>query len=124
MTPPMLVTHRINWQYHMSRCAPERLGSGNKRLHNVVGGRIGLLLGNGGDLRIGPSRQSLHDGERWVHETLRLTVLIDAPAGRTESVLARNAVVRQQVDNAWRHPWRFGPAGLLRHAQGAWQPGA
>jgi uncharacterized protein YbcC (UPF0753/DUF2309 family) len=58
MTAPMLVAHWINWQYHASVCEPERLGSGNKLLHNVVGGRIGVFEGNGGDLRIGLARQS------------------------------------------------------------------
>ncbi|MEK9816448.1 MAG: putative inorganic carbon transporter subunit DabA, partial [Limnobacter sp.] len=53
MTAPMLVTHWINWQYHASRCDPVRLGSGNKLLHNVVGGTLGVFEGNGGDLRIG-----------------------------------------------------------------------
>ena len=70
MTAPMLVTHWINWQYHASTSDPRHLGSGNKVLHNVVGGRIGVFEGNGGDLRIGLGRQSLHDGTRWVHEPL------------------------------------------------------
>ena len=52
MTAPMLVTHWINWQYHASTCDPQHLGSGNKLLHNVVGGDIGVFEGNGGDLRI------------------------------------------------------------------------
>lgn len=121
MTAPMLVTHWINWQYHASTCEPERLGSGNKLLHNVVGGRLGVFEGNGGDLRIGLARQSLHDGVRWVHEPLRLTVVIDAPAERIEGILQRHAVVRQLVDNGWLHLWRFGETGLLRHARGAWQ---
>jgi uncharacterized protein YbcC (UPF0753/DUF2309 family) len=121
MTAPMLVTHWINWQYHASTCDPLRLGSGNKLLHNVVGGRIGVFEGNGGDLRIGLAKQSLHDGRRWVHEPLRLTVVIDAPAARIEAILQRHAVVRQLVDNGWLHLWRFGEAGLLRHARGGWQ---
>ncbi len=121
MTAPMLVTHWINWQYHASTCEPERLGSGNKLLHNVVGGTLGVFEGNGGDLRIGLARQSLHDGERWVHEPLRLTVVIDAPAARIEGVIARHAVVRQLVDHGWLHLWRFGDDGLRRYAQGAWQ---
>lgn len=45
MTAPMLVTHWINWQYHASTCDPERLGSGNKVLHNVVGGAHRCLRG-------------------------------------------------------------------------------
>ncbi len=122
MTAPMLVTHWINWQYHASTCAPAHFGSGNKLLHNVVGGRIGVFEGNGGDLRIGLSRQSLHDGERWVHEPVRLTVAIDAPAGAIERVLDKHAVVRQLVDNGWLHLWRFDGARMLRYADGQWQP--
>lgn len=120
MTAPMLVTHWINWQYHASTCEPGRLGSGNKLLHNVVGGRIGVFEGNGGDLRIGLAQQSLHDGERWVHEALRLTVVIDAPAARIEGVIGRHAAVRRLVDNGWLHLWRFGEQGLQRYAGGAW----
>jgi uncharacterized protein YbcC (UPF0753/DUF2309 family) len=121
MTAPMLVTHWINWQYHASTCAPAHFGSGNKLLHNVVGGRIGVFEGNGGDLRIGLSRQSLHDGERWVHEPVRLTVAIDAPAAAIERVLGKHAVVRQLVDNGWLHLWRFDGARMLRYAAGQWQ---
>jgi uncharacterized protein YbcC (UPF0753/DUF2309 family) len=122
MTAPMLVTHWINWQYHASTCDPGRLGSGNKVLHNVVGGTLGVFEGNGGDLRIGLSRQSLHDGRRWVHEPLRLTVVIDAPRDAIEAVIAKHAVVRQLLDNGWLHLWRYEGGGLLRHAAGDWLP--
>lgn len=121
MTAPMLVAHWINWQYHASTCDPQRLGSGNKLLHNAVGGHIGVFEGNGGDLRIGLSQQSLHDGKRWVHEPLRLTVVIDAPAHAIESILGKHLAVRQLVDNNWLHLWRFGTAGLLQYAQGKWE---
>ncbi|MBC7547295.1 MAG: DUF2309 family protein, partial [Polaromonas sp.] len=122
MTAPMLVAHWINWQYHASTCAPVRLGSGNKVLHNVVGGNIGVFEGNGGDLRIGLSRQSLHDGERWVHEPLRLTVVIDAPQQAIEGVIGKHAVVQQLLDNGWLQLWRFDQAQLLRYALGGWHP--
>ena len=122
MTAPMLVTHWINWQYHASTCDPQRLGSGNKLLHNVVGGRIGVFEGNGGDLRIGLARQSLHDGERWRHEPLRLTVVIDASAAAIERVIANHAVVRQLLDNGWLHLWRFtDDGGYMRYALGRWE---
>lgn len=121
LTAPMLVTHWINWQYHASLCDPQRLGSGNKVLHNVVGGHIGVFEGNGGDLRIGLSKQSLHDGTRWVHEPIRLTVVVDAPAAAIEGVIARHAVVRQLLDNGWLHLWRYQDAELLRYANGQWQ---
>ena len=120
MTAPMLVTNWINWQYHASTCDPDRLGSGNKVLHNVVGGHLGVFEGNGGDLRIGLARQSLHDGERWVHEPLRLTVVVDAPAAALEAVLAKHAVVRDLVANGWLHLWRFAPAGFERYVDGGW----
>lgn len=122
MTAPMLVTHWINWQYHASTCDPQRLGSGNKVLHNVVGGHIGVFEGNGGDLRIGLAKQSLHDGERWVHEPLRLTVVIDAPAAAIERVIEGHAGVRQLVAHGWLHLWRFDGDRLLRRADGAWTP--
>ena len=122
MTAPMLVAHWINWQYHASTCDPLRLGSGNKVLHNVVGGSIGIFEGNGGDLRIGLSRQSLHDGERWVHEPLRLTVVIDAPQAAIDAVIGKHAVVRQLLANDWLYLWRFVPAGFERYEHGAWSP--
>ncbi|MGC4076058.1 MAG: DUF2309 domain-containing protein [Rubrivivax sp.] len=122
MTAPMLVAHWINWQYHASTCEPARLGSGNKLLHNVVGGTLGVFEGNGGDLRIGLSRQSLHDGRRWVHEPLRLTVIVDAPAAAIERVLAAHTAVRQLVEHGWLHLWRFaGDAGFERYGDGCWE---
>ncbi|WP_426104244.1 YbcC family protein [Massilia sp. TSP1-1-2] len=120
MTAPMLVTHWINWQYHASTCDPVRLGSGNKVLHNVVGGNLGVFEGNGGDLRIGLSRQSLHDGERWVHEPLRLTVIIDAPQAAIEAVIREHAVVKHLLENGWLHLWRFEHAGFVRYVHGNW----
>ena len=122
MTAPMLVTHWINWQYNASTCDPLHLGSGNKVLHNVVGGHIGVFEGNGGDLRIGLSRQSLHDGKRWMHEPLRLTVVIDAPQEAIDAVIHKHAVLQQLLNNGWLHLWRFDVAGLLQYALGDWHP--
>lgn len=120
MTAPMLVTHWINWQYHASTCDPQRLGSGNKVLHNVVGGQLGVFEGNGGDLRIGLSKQSVHDGQRYVHEPLRLTVVIDAPRASIDTVIAKHEVVRQLLDNDWLHLWRFDADQLVRYKTGDW----
>jgi uncharacterized protein len=122
MTAPMLVTHWINWQYHASTCDPVRLGSGNKVLHNVVGGHIGVFEGNGGDLRIGLSRQSLGNDKQGFHEPLRLTVIIDAPAEAISGVIQKHSIVQQLVDNQWLHLWRFDGAGLQRYAGGVWGP--
>ncbi|MDP2178126.1 MAG: DUF2309 domain-containing protein [Methylicorpusculum sp.] len=120
MTAPMLVTHWINWQYHASTCDPDRLGSGNKVLHNVVGGHIGVFEGNGGDLRIGLSKQSLHNGKQWMHEPLRLTVVIDAPRVAIERVIQQHTVVQQLINHGWLHLWHFGEKGLSRYAAGEW----
>lgn len=121
MTAPMLVAHWINLQYHASVCDPQRLGSGNKLLHNVVGGHLGVFEGNGGDLRIGLSQQSLHDGQRWMHEPLRLTVIIDAPSYAIEKVISQHRVVQQLINNGWLHLWRFGETQLMRYHNGDWQ---
>lgn len=101
MTAPMVVTHWINLQYYASTVDPERYGSGNKVLHNVVGGHLGVFEGNGGDLRIGLPLQSVHDGERWVHTPLRLSVFIEAPRAAIDGVLRKHAHVQALVTNGW-----------------------
>ncbi len=101
MTAPMVVTHWINFQYYASTVDNMRYGSGNKVLHNVVGGHLGVFEGNGGDLRIGLPMQSLHDGERWMHTPLRLSVLIEAPRAAIDAVLEKHAHIRALVSNGW-----------------------
>lgn len=122
MTAPMLVTHWINWQYHASTSDPVHMGSGNKILHNVVGGNVGVFEGNGGDLRIGLAKQSLHDGQSWVHEPLRLTVVIDASCEAIERVIDRHPTVRDLIVNNWLHLWHMGDVQLRRYVDGGWQP--
>lgn len=103
MTAPMVVTNWINLQYHASTVDNTRYGCGNKLLHNVVGGHIGVFEGNGGDLRIGLPLQSLHDGQQLRHTPLRLSVYIEAPRAAIESVLSEHATVRELVENGWLH---------------------
>ena len=107
MTAPMIVTHWINMQYNASVTDNLRYGSGNKVLHNVVGGNLGVFEGNGGDLRIGLPLQSLHDGEGWVHAPLRLSVYIDAPAQAIAAIAERHEVVSQLIDNEWLYLFRL-----------------
>ncbi len=122
MTAPMVVTHWINLQYHASTVDNARYGSGDKVLHNVVGGNIGVFEGNGGDLRIGLPMQSLHDGQRWRHTALRLSVFIQAPQAAIDAIVASNATVRQLLDNEWLHLFRLGDdTGVWRYRSGgAW----
>jgi uncharacterized protein YbcC (UPF0753/DUF2309 family) len=122
MMGPMLVTHWLSWQYHASTCDPLHYGAGNKVLHNVVDGHVGVFEGNGGDLRIGLPRQSLHNGDGWYHQPVRLTVVIDAPAVAIENVIARNAVLGRLCDNGWILLWRYEGNALRRYELGHWLP--
>ncbi|WP_323029512.1 DUF2309 domain-containing protein [Castellaniella defragrans] len=122
MTGPMVVTHWLSWQYHASTCDPLHYGAGNKVLHNVVDGHVGVFEGNGGDLRIGLPRQSLHDGDGWYHQPVRLTVVIDAPAASIEGVIARHAELGRLCDNGWLLLWRYEGDELRRYERGRWLP--
>jgi uncharacterized protein YbcC (UPF0753/DUF2309 family) len=102
MTAPMIVASWISLQYYGSSVDNRVFGSGNKVLHNVVG-TIGVLEGNGGDLRAGLPWQSLHDGESLIHEPVRLNVVIEAPVDAMTSVLRRHPEVRELLDNGWLH---------------------
>lgn len=122
MTAPMVVTHWINLQYYASTVAPARLGSGNKILHNVACSRIGVFEGNTGDLRIGLAIQSVHDGERWMHTPLRLSVFIEAPRDRIDAIIDRHEVVRHLVHNQWLYLLRLADEGIEWRTADGWQP--
>lgn len=121
LTAPMIVAHWINLQYYASTVDPLRYGCGNKVLHNVVGGRLGVMEGAGGDLRIGLAHQSVHDGRRWMHEPLRLSVFVEAPAAGIDAIIARHAQVRDLVHHEWIFLHRIDPssgAGWQRRRDG------
>lgn len=120
MTAPMIVTHWINMQYYASTVDNQRYGSGNKVLHNVVGGSIGVFEGNGGDLRIGLPLQSVHDGQSFRHTPLRLSVFIAAPRHAIEGVIEKHALVRQLVENEWLHLFRLDEQTIERRWRGDW----
>ena len=122
MTAPMVVTHWINMQYHASTVDNQRYGSGNKVLHNVVGGRLGVFEGNGGDLRIGLPMQSLHDGQTLRHTPLRLSVFIEAPRAGLHAVIARHETVRDLVENHWLHLFRLDASedSVEQYRRGSW----
>ena len=122
MTAPMVVTNWINMQYHASTVDNRRYGSGNKVLHNVVGGRIGVFEGNGGDLRIGLAMQSLHDGHTLRHPALRLSVFIEAPRAGIDSIIKGHAVVHDLVSNGWIHLLRIEPetGAVERRTDAGW----
>lgn len=124
MTAPMIVTNWINLQYYASVTDNRKYGSGNKMLHNVVAGNAGVFEGNGGDLRIGLARQSLHDGSEWRHAPLRLSVCIAAPAAAIAAIVERHAAVRELVHNEWLYLFRIEEqdGSLKRYCKHRWQP--
>lgn len=124
MTAPMVVGSWISLQYYASTVDNRVFGCGNKVLHNVVG-TVGVLEGNGGDLRVGLPWQSVHDGTRFVHEPLRLNVVIEAPIEAMNAILEKHPGVRALVDNGWLHLYALGAAGAVTHryaGQLAWEP--
>lgn len=101
LTAPMVVASWINLQYFASTVDNGMFGCGTKALHNRIGA-LGVVLGNGGDLRTGLARQSVQapDGS-WYHEPLRLQVVVEAPCDRIDAVLTANPGVKDLVENGW-----------------------
>ena len=114
MTAPMVVASWISLQYYGSTVDNDHFGCGNKVLHNVVG-TLGVLEGNGGDLRTGLPWQSVHDGEKLVHEPIRLNVVIEAPIDAMNAVIAKHEGVRLLLDNGWLHLWAMDAQGMMSH---------
>ena len=112
MTAPIVVASWISLQYYGSTVAPEVFGGGNKLLHNVTGG-LGVVEGNGGVLRAGLPWQSVHDGEHYAHEPLRLSVCIEAPQEAMTEILRKHAGVRALFDNRWLYLFSLDEAGRM-----------
>lgn len=108
LTAPVVVASWINLQYFGSTVDNRLFGSGNKVLHNVVG-TFGVWQGNGGDLQPGLPLQSLHNGERWMHEPLRLSVWIEADTRDVDAVLRAHPDTRLLFDNGWIHLFSIEP---------------
>jgi uncharacterized protein len=101
LSAPMVVASWINLQYFASTVDNRMFGCGTKTLHNRIGS-LGVVLGNGGDLRTGLPLQSVHSSEGvWHHEPLRLQVVVEAPADRVERIVSARPAVRDLVDSGW-----------------------
>jgi uncharacterized protein YbcC (UPF0753/DUF2309 family) len=125
LTAPLVVAQWINCQYYFSTVDPVVFGAGTKTIHNVVGG-IGVLAGHDGDLQLGLPWQSVADGDRLVHEPMRLLAIVQAPLGRIDEIVARNTVLQHLFGNGWvalaarerpGDPWQ-------RHTADGWTPWA
>ena len=114
MTAPMVVTNWINMQYYASTVDNKHFGSGNKTLHNVTAG-LGVLEGYSGDLRVGLPLQSVHDGENYQHEPVKLNVIIEAPLEAMNAILEKHKHVRNLCDNEWLHLLAMDAEGKVAH---------
>ncbi len=103
MGGPMVVTQWINNHYYFSTIDNEKFGGGTKITHNITG-QFGVVQGNGGDLKMGLPLQSLKASDtEMYHQPLRLTVIINAPLNRVESILKQNNHLQTLLDNEWMY---------------------
>jgi uncharacterized protein YbcC (UPF0753/DUF2309 family) len=122
LTAPMVVAQWINCQYYFSTVDPVAFGAGSKTIHNVVGG-IGVLAGHGGDLQLGLPWQSVADGERLIHEPMRLLTIVQAPLEMIDMLIERNTVLQQLFGNGWVALCARDDAGKpwMRHTPHGWK---
>ena len=125
LSAPMVVASWINLQYFASTVDNAVFGSGDKMLHNRVG-NLGVVAGNGSDLRSGLPLQSVQaaDGTPF-HEPIRLQVFVEAPVSRIEAVLQSQPAVRDLVENGWVRLFALSPDGatVARRMPGlGWEP--
>lgn len=100
LTAPLVVGQWINCQYYFSTVSPQVFGAGTKTIHNVVGG-VGVIAGHTGDLQLGLPWQSVSDGERLLHEPLRLQAVVQAPLERIDAIVERNPILQKLFGNDW-----------------------
>jgi uncharacterized protein YbcC (UPF0753/DUF2309 family) len=124
LTAPLVVASWINLQYFGSTVNNQAFGAGNKTLHNVVG-TFGVIEGAGGDLRAGLPWQSVHDGEKFMHDPVRLNAFVAAPREALLAAVARHAGVRDLIDNGWVNLFALDDEGRVTHRYRsglAWEP--
>jgi uncharacterized protein YbcC (UPF0753/DUF2309 family) len=100
LTAPLVVASWITLQYFASTVDNQHFGSGDKTLHNVVGG-FGVLEGISGDLRTGLPLQSIHNGHSLVHSPLRLMAIIESPTAALNQIINKHESLRHLIDNEW-----------------------
>ncbi len=72
-----------------------------------------MVEGNGGTWRAGLPWQSVHEGDTYAHEPLRLSVCIEAPREAITDVLRRHDGVRALFDNRWLHLFALDEDGQM-----------
>ncbi|GAB1721889.1 MAG: DUF2309 family protein [Nitrospira sp. CR1.1] len=100
MTAPLIVAQWINMEHYFSTVDNEVYGSGSKVYHNIVG-RVGVMSGATGDLRLGLPSQTVLDGPVPYHEPVRLLAVIESPRARVEAVIAKHPGLERLFENEW-----------------------
>ncbi len=121
MTGPLVVAQWINMGYYFSTTDNEVYGSGNKIYHNVAG-RVGVMSGATGDLRMGLPTQTLFNGAQPYHEPIRLFTIIEAPRKTIKKIMMRHRVLQNHFNHQWvhlvalenKHFYRYFPDGTWR----------
>lgn len=123
LTAPLVVASWIAMQYYGSTVDNRHFGSGDKTLHNVVSG-IGVLEGGDGDLRTGLPMQSLHDGQSFLHEPLRLMAVIAAPVESIDYIIYQHGGLADLVNNGWIQMHALDDEGVVwrRVDSAQWEP--
>ncbi len=87
----------IGLEYYFSRVDNIRYGSGTKVPHNVTG-LVGVMDGAQSDLRTGLPFQMV-----WVHEPMRLTIVVEGRPAIVSSIVQRHRNLQKLFDNMWLH---------------------
>lgn len=124
LTGPQLVAQWINMEHYFSTTGDEVYGSGSKVYHNVAG-RVGVMVGPAGDLRMGLARQSVKCGDRPFHEPMRLMTIIHARRATMDTLITRQVLLQNYYQREWVHlvVWDPDDSRLYRYQPtGGWQP--
>jgi hypothetical protein len=66
--------------------------------------------------------QSLHNGIKWIHEPIRLHVIIEAPKDPIDVIIEKHPTVRDLIENEWLYFFSMDDDGGIhqRRPDGQW----
>ncbi len=108
----------INLEYFFSRVDNQRLGSGSKLPHNVIG-LIGVANGADGDLRAGLPLQMIE-----IHDPVRLLVVVEHFPETIVETLEKSPSTYEWFLNSWIHLISINPdtGKFMRLVHGKFEP--
>ena len=85
----------ISLDYYFSTVDNQRLGSGSKIAHNVVG-FFAVMDGTASDLRTGLPKQMIE-----IHEAMRLQVVVESTVERVTEIYSQQPALQEIIGNGW-----------------------